>query len=447
VRGFKNFCHALVVLAILAYGNHAWAVSFDRVVTLGDSLLDDENGGRSPVFAEHLAQRLSAPLTKLAMSGATSDSLIAEGQHTAAAAEFGPGDVAFLWIGGNDFIDNGTSIILGNFGFLNSLEANVDLILSTLDASGMDIVVLNLPDFAKVPGVIKGVPPLFLPQFTAAALEWRDRLDLLAASYGAAVVDIFVLFDDLKANPAMFALEGNIPVTAPTFGGIDSCPFCLFFDEIHPSSMAQGFIANEVMGVMNGFYDPGGLMPLITLSELELFGLIPIHITCAAARQVAEGQPAAVGYNVIPQSPDTVEATCQPTAESDLWFGYTANCDGAATMDASGSDYHTVLSVYDSCGGAELACDDDVEGTGAIVQLPVSTDQSYLIRLAGVGAANRYVLAVDCSESGNVPATSMWGMIVLFLAILAWGTLLINESNHPVCGQQIPLDPWSKHRT
>ena len=414
-----------LLLLCPAFSSVSRAVSFDAIVTLGDSLLDDESGGgHSPVIAEIIADRLGISVTKLAVSGSTSTDLISTGQHTTAASGFGAGDLAFLWIGGNDFFDAGTSIAIGNFGFMDTLEANVDTALGTLTGAGMDVVVLNLPDFAKVPGVINAVPSFLLPNFTAASAEWRTRLDTLAVTHGAVVIDIFSLFDVLKDDPAAFMVGGNTPVPAPMFGPISSCPFCVFFDEIHPSAMSSGFIANEVMMEMNDAFDPGGAMPLTLLNDTELFGLVAINDSCNAAREVSGGVMAAAGYNVIPQSSDAVEASCQASGDDDLWFSYVAECDGQLIADTAGSLVDTVISTYETCGGAEIACGYEAASDDAVVTFPVTTGSEYLIRLATVGGNGRYQLNLSCSEAGQVPAASTWGLVVLFLATGVMGTLL-----------------------
>jgi hypothetical protein len=264
---------AIVALVVPSPAVHA-GTSFDHVVSLGDSLLDDPSGNRSPLVSEHLAARLGAPLTQLAVAGATSTSLIAGGQHTTAAANFGAGDLAVLWIGGNDFFANSNSIELGNFSFLDTLEANVELALATLVGAGMDVVVLNLPDFALVPNIILNTPSTLLPQFTAASADWRSRLDALAASYGAAVVDVFSLSQQISGSPSAFALAGNEPVPGPAFGGVGACPFCIFFDPIHPSSLGQGFVTNQAIADFNAHFVPGGTAALSPLDEEELLSLV-----------------------------------------------------------------------------------------------------------------------------------------------------------------------------
>jgi phospholipase/lecithinase/hemolysin len=273
VRGLSG----LLLAAGLWVAGAAEAISFANVVSLGDSLLDDGTLGdqRSPVVSQHVAGRVGATHTQLAVGGATTASLIAGGQHTNAAANFGSGDLAVLWIGGNNFLANGNAIALGNFNFLNTAEAHMHTILTALTGAGMDVVVFNLPDFAGVPQVQLNVPAQFHPNFRAAAQSWRTRLDNLGTTYGVAVVDVFGFSDALAADPSAFAVGGQDPVLGPAFGPKEDCPTCLFYDAIHPSSLAQGYIANAAFAAMNAFFDPGGIDPIAPLSEAELLQLVP----------------------------------------------------------------------------------------------------------------------------------------------------------------------------
>lgn len=246
------------------------AVTFNHVVSLGDSLLDDTGSNRSPVVAEHVANLLGVPLTKYAKSGSTSSALIDQGQHTQAAANFGAGDLAVLWVGGNDFfysIGLQFGISAGNYGAINTLEDNVDSILGTLRGAGMDVLMLNLPDISEVP--FTDTLTFFdfqLQNVAAATVEWNQRLDSLAAQYGAAVVDVYDLFGDLTASPESFALRGNTPVLGDNYG----CQFCVFYDSIHPGSYAQGYIANAAIDAVNSLFQSTGGADLSPLSTVEL---------------------------------------------------------------------------------------------------------------------------------------------------------------------------------
>lgn len=263
---------ALILILLGCQGGNCMAVSFDHVVALGDSLFDDTAGTRSPVAAEQIARILGVPLTNLAQSGATSTLLLSQGQHTSAAAQFGQGDLALLWIGGNDFFGNAFSIALGSYGFLNTLQTNVTTAVSTLRGAGMDVVMFNLLDMSKVPAVLNA--GIGAANFRSASEQWRTRLQSVATSQGAHVVDVFRLFDELVADPNDFSILGRVPILGPAY----DCDLCVFEDTIHPSSVAQGFVANDALSTMNQIFDPSGTMPLDLLSHVELarlMGLLP----------------------------------------------------------------------------------------------------------------------------------------------------------------------------
>ena len=275
------------LLCLAGFLGSAQAVTFNNVVSLGDSLLDDSGGGRSPVAAEHVADRLSAPLTKFAQSGATSDDMITSGQHTQAASLFGVGDLAMIWIGGNDFFSSAFEIAFGSVDFLTTLEANTDTAISTLRNAGLDVTLFNLPDMAKVPGVIDTVNaatiltpflrPFAFGNITDATIAWNNRLEALADQYDATLIDVFSLFNNLADDPSAFSLLGNDPILNTDTG----CQFCVFFDDlllpdVHPSSFAQGFIANQAIAMLNQQYDPNGSMPLEQLSIVDIAALASV---------------------------------------------------------------------------------------------------------------------------------------------------------------------------
>lgn len=360
----RRFTSGLLLLLLL--GNVSWAVTFNNVVTLGDSLLDDPDGGRSPVAAEHVAQRLGASVTKFAQSGSTSDDLIANGQHTQAAAQFGVGDLAMLWIGGNDFFSNPFEIAFGENDFLVTLELNADTAISTLRNAGLEVVLFNLPDMSEVPGVISSVnaatvltPFLRSSAFeniTDATIAWNNRLDTLAETYDATVVDVFGLFDELKGDPSAFSLLGNDPILNADSG----CQFCVFFDDfllpdVHPSSFAQGFIANEAIEVVNAKYDQGGTMPLDQLSIIEIAALADVFAGDFDGDNSVTGADLAQWLNAYPAG--------------------SADADGDG--DSDGSDYLVWQTQFTGTGGMLAA------------QVPEPTSATLALGLAAVCFARR----------------------------------------------------------
>jgi hypothetical protein len=243
------------------------AAPFQHVVSLGDSVLDDPDGLRSPVLAEHL------PLTKLAVSGSTSTTLLCGGQHTQAAAQFGAGDLAILSIGASDFFFNlfePDGVVSGNFAFLDVLEANVRTALQTVRAAGLDALALNLPDLAGVPLAFSLTLDDQQFAYVRQAMDaWNARLVVVADDLGVGLIDSRGLFADLVADPDAYALRGNPPVLAPEFG----CQFCVFADAIHPGPFAQGYLANETLAALEAFY---ALTELPRLKHVELAQLAGI---------------------------------------------------------------------------------------------------------------------------------------------------------------------------
>lgn len=106
---------------------------------------------------------------------------------------------------------------------------------------------------------------------------------------------------------------------------------------------------------------------------------------CATAVVATEGKTPGDNTN---SGPDDGEAGCQPNSNNDIWYEYTATCTGRVHIKTAGSillpSNDTVLSVYDACGGNEIACDDD-GGVGLLSALTIDTVEgtTYFIRVAG----------------------------------------------------------------
>ncbi len=78
-------------------------------------------------------------------------------------------------------------------------------------------------------------------------------------------------------------------------------------------------------------------------------------------------------------------ASCAAASGADVWWRCVFADDGIGIFDTAGSSIDTVLSVYDTCGGQELACSDDVSATETYsrVTIDVSRVQTYVVRVAG----------------------------------------------------------------
>ena len=82
--------------------------------------------------------------------------------------------------------------------------------------------------------------------------------------------------------------------------------------------------------------------------------------SCGAATPIGDGVVASFSCDGGSEA-DITSCTFSDTVTE--WYAYTASCDGTATATTcGGSAYDTALSAWDSCGGSQLACNDDACG-------------------------------------------------------------------------------------
>jgi len=110
------------------------------------------------------------------------------------------------------------------------------------------------------------------------------------------------------------------------------------------------------------------------------------------------------------------ESGCSLGDRIDRWLEYTAQCTGTATITTClpGTEFDTVLSAYDTCGGTEIACNDDADGSPSECDLsgenrkstmsfPVTAGTHYPIRVSvwndGFPAADatEFEIRVECA--------------------------------------------------
>ncbi len=90
----------------------------------------------------------------------------------------------------------------------------------------------------------------------------------------------------------------------------------------------------------------------------------------------------------------------------DVWYSWTADCDGVATFSLCGSSFDTTLAIYDACSGNELICnDDDCELTRSRLTYEVTSGTTYFIRVAGrFGLTGEYTLSVESCPDPSLGA-------------------------------------------
>lgn len=90
-------------------------------------------------------------------------------------------------------------------------------------------------------------------------------------------------------------------------------------------------------------------------------------------------------------------SNCSINDTLDVWHNYTPSFSGEVTISTEASGFDTTLSIFDACGGTELACDDD-SGSGLTSRIVIfmTAGQTYQIRIAGYnGGKGNYVLTVS----------------------------------------------------
>jgi len=106
-------------------------------------------------------------------------------------------------------------------------------------------------------------------------------------------------------------------------------------------------------------------------------------------------------------------ATCGSSSSSaDVWYRYTATCDGYLEVDTCSAGYDTVVSVHGATcpgtAGNQSACSDDCSGTpcsgrSSCARSPVRQGHEYLIRVSGYsGDAGSFGLNVRCKVPGDL---------------------------------------------
>lgn len=106
-----------------------------------------------------------------------------------------------------------------------------------------------------------------------------------------------------------------------------------------------------------------------------------------------------------PDEPDDCSFFGYTHIESDIWYCYSATCDGLATIGLCGSSFDTKLAVYRGCAcPAEdpIACSDDNCGLSTESRITFTAEQGvdYLIRIGGYeGAQGNGLLTIYCGDT------------------------------------------------
>ncbi len=218
-----------------------------------------------------------------ARSGATSASLLSDGQHTGLASMASDIENAVIAIGANDFSPSSSAYINIYFGlwsasqitnYVNGRIANVTTAVNTVYASGINVVLVGFPDYGVAPitwnsGVYSD--PVRRERVSAAIRRVNDGLRVLARNKKIPYVDLYGL------SWAIFGSHTQHNTTL-TIGGVGirllesdttghTNPLAGFVhDGVHPHTTLQGLFAN----VMATALDLGYHTDIAPFSEQEV---------------------------------------------------------------------------------------------------------------------------------------------------------------------------------
>jgi len=146
--------------------------------------------------------------------------------------------------------------------------------------------------------------------------------------------------------------------------------------------------ANVVLGV--------GVKPI---------SLKPSNDDCNSAKAVG---------NVTSLAFDTTNATHDGPGHyitsPNVWYCYTATCNGCATVSLTGSNFDTKLAVYDGCGcypsqSNLIKSNDDFNGQQSQVTFAVKSGNQYLIEVGGFNPSvkGQGVISISCNAQSSQP--------------------------------------------
>lgn len=160
--------------------------------------------------------------------------------------------------------------------------------------------------------------------------------------------------------------------------------------------------------------------------------------TCADAPWVVEDEPF-LGTNTAATGADI--SACGFNDTADVWNRYIPARGGTVTITTDHSTFDTVLSVFEACSGAELACNDDYsfDNPQSQIVMDVVKGKTYTIRVAGFNKeTGDYDLLITHGDCANRPQSDLNGdcrVDLQDLAVLAAEWLTCGHTNPDNCAR------------
>jgi hypothetical protein len=146
---------------------------------------------------------------------------------------------------------------------------------------------------------------------------------------------------------------------------------------------------------------------------------VPANDACANAITVGAGVHSGTTIGAVNDGPTT--CLTHSTASPDVWYAYTAPCNGTLKIDTCGSAFDTAVSIHTGCPGTagnQIACNDDCATAGfscvstnqSCLTLAASSGTTYYIRVGGFnGVSGVYTLNIvlDAGLPNNACASAI----------------------------------------
>lgn len=216
--------------------------------------------------------------------GATSSTMLADGQHTGVAAQIIPKNLThvLLAIGANDFspaLGTAYFAIYWNLwsnaqkqAFINNIALRIETAMDAALAHEVNFILANVPDYGVTPAVRAFFPNATRRQnVTNVVNQLNAMIEAMAAEREIVLIDIASLTTAIFGTN--FALNeiltlGNVPIYLwESDTNNNTFPQAAFVhDGAHPHTTLHGLFANVIIEAMN----IGAAQPLAPFAELEL---------------------------------------------------------------------------------------------------------------------------------------------------------------------------------
>lgn len=275
-------------------------------------------------------------------------------------------------------------------------------------------------------GSIEGPLPVTLDVDTSAQLD-----ELAGTCGGSSAPELTFTFTAPAAGEYVFDTGGSeVDTVLYLLAGVCDGPELRCDDDGLAGSNASvtslELDAGETITVVLDAFGVSGGPARLTVSE---------GTTACPAQVVPPGLPQTVlGQTIV--ATDLFEPSCGTEDEGDQAIAFTAPYTGIYRFDTAGSDFDTTLTLLDgTCGGPELACNDDEPGAldgSSGLALPLHGGQAVTAVVEGFfGESGTFALNVD-RLAGACPDQSLGSMAVPF--VVTGSTASADEATASSCG-------------